>query len=146
MAILQFVLLYLVGLYLVLAQSTSPPLPRYRLRVMDVSPFRLSCYDSSTGDAADINDVTFWRNRSLPNDPGLRERRDMPVFVDQIENEIIFTLTRKFEGNYTCGRQLIGTVEEESAPVPLVCKFVTYEHYCIHHFLCNINFSTPTLH
>ena len=126
MAILQFVLLHLVGLYLVLAQSTSPPLPRYTLRVMDVSPFRLSCYDSSTGDAADIDDVTFWRNRSLqlPNDPGLRERKDTPVFVDQIENEIVFTLTRKFEGNYTCGRQLMGTVEEESAPVPLVCKFI----------------------
>lgn len=132
MAILQFASLYLVSIYLVLAQSISPPAPpRYTLRVMDVSPFLLTCYDSSTGDAADIDDVTFWRNRSLPNDPGLRERRDMPVFVDPIENEISFTLTREFEGYYTCGRQLIDRVEEESAPVPLVCKFITctYEHY-----------------
>ncbi len=124
MASLQLLLLFLVGLYQVLAQS-SPPRARYTLRVLDVSPVRLSCDDSSTGAAAHINDVTFWRNRTLPSDPGLslREGRDMPVFVDPIENDISFILTREFEGYYTCGRQLMGRVDE-STPVPLVCKFI----------------------
>jgi hypothetical protein len=103
---------------------------------LGVSPFRLSCYDSSTGAAADIDDVTFWRNRTLPSDPGLREGRDMPVFGDPIGNDISFILTRKFEGYYTCGRQLMGRVEDESTPIPLVCKFNMYTYAYIQFALC----------
>ena len=58
----------------------------------------------STGDSADIDDVKFWRNRTPVNNLGLREKRDVPVFVDEMENGITFTLTREFEGYYTCGR------------------------------------------
>ena len=113
--ILQGVIL-LFSFKLVLTQS-------YRLLVEDVSPVRLSCYDISTGDSADIDDVKFWRNRTPVNNLGLREKRALPVIEDQMENEITFSLTHKFEGYYTCGRQVMGTVEE-SPPVFLVCKLV----------------------
>ena len=118
--ILQVTLLFLVSFDLILAQ-----LPSYTLRVLEISPVRLSCIDSSTRVAADIDDVKFWRNRTLPNDPGLRERSDMAIFEDQMENDITFILTREFEGYYTCGRQLMDTVEE-SPPVFLVCELVKY--------------------
>lgn len=125
MVILQDALPFLVVSFnLVLAALSLPP---YTLRITEITPVSLSCYDPSTEATADVNEVTFWRNRSLPNDPGLRERSDMPVFGDQTENDITFTLTREFEGYYTCGRQLMDTVERESPPIPLVCKFCTIQ-------------------
>lgn len=125
--ILQSVILLLINFKLVLTQS-------YTLIVQDVSPVRLSCRDVSTGVPADIDNVKFWRNRTPLNNLGLREKGDIPVFEDQMENDITFTLTRKFEGYYTCGRQLMDTVQE-SPPVFLVCELVKYCSYndvCIH--------------
>lgn len=112
MAILQVAIFFLISFEPVLTQS-------YRLIVRDVSPIVLSCRDNSTGIFTDIDEVKFWRNRTLPTDPGLREKGDIPVFADQMENSIAFTLTRKFEGYYTCGRNRV----EESPPLFLVCKF-----------------------
>ena len=123
--LLQGVIL-LFSFKLVLTQS-------YRLLVEDVSPVRLSCCacDMSTGDSADIDDVKFWRNRTAVNNLGLREKRDVPVFEDEMENGITFILTRKFEGYYTCGQQVKGTVEE-SPPVFLVCKLaIEYILLCL---------------
>ena len=128
MAIQQVALIFLVSFSVVLAQS-----PHYELRVRQISIVtKLTCYEPSIGRIADIDDVTFWRNRTLTsNPPGLREGSDMPVFADPMENEISFILTRKFEGYYTCGRQMMGRIEE-SPTVPLVCKLIlllilTYE-------------------
>ena len=128
MAIQQVALLFLVSFSVVLAQS-----PHYELRVGQISTVTsLACYEPSIGHNADIDDVTFWRNRTLTSDPqGLREGSDMPVFADPMENKISFILTRKFEGYYTCGRQMMGRIEE-SPTVPLVCKLIlllilTYE-------------------
>ena len=127
MAIQQVVLIFLVSFSVVLAQS-----PHYELIVGQISIVtKLACH-ASIGHIADIDDVTFWRNRTLTsNPPGLREGSDMPVFADPMENEISFILTRKFEGYYTCGRQMMDRIEE-SPTVPLVCKLIlllilTYE-------------------
>ena len=117
--ILQVVILLLIRFKPVLTQS-------YTLIVRDVNPVRLSCRDASTGVSADIDNVKFWRNRTPLNDLGLREKGDIPVFEDQMENDITFTLTREFEGYYTCGRQVMDTVQE-SPPVFLVCKLVNYK-------------------
>ena len=116
--ILQIVIFLLIRFKPVLTQS-------YTLIVQDVSPVRLSCCDVSTNVFADIDSVKFWRNRTPLNNLGLREKGNIPVFEDQMENDITFTLTRKFEGYYTCGRQLMDTVEE-SPPVFLVCELVKY--------------------
>ena len=120
MAIQQVALLFLVSFSVVLAQS-----PHYELRVGQISTVTsLACYEPSIGHNADIDDVTFWRNRTLTSNPqGLREGSDMPVFADLMENKISFILTREFEGYYTCGRQMMDRIEE-SPTVPLVCKSV----------------------
>ena len=122
MAVLQVALVFLFSFKLVLAQSSS-----YTLIVQDVGTDVkcLSCLNSSTNVFADIDKVKFWRNRILSNNQGLRERRDIAIFEDQARNDIAFTLTRNFEGNYTCGRQLMDTIEE-SPPVILVCKLIIY--------------------
>ena len=101
-------------------------LPSYTLMIRDVSPDlrSLQCHDSTTGVLADIDDVKFWRNRTLPNDPGLRETGDVHVYEDHARNIITFELRRKYEGRYTCGQQQMGDSSRviESPPVPLVCK------------------------
>lgn len=115
--ILQSVVILLaISLKLVLGQS-------YSLIVEGVSPVRLNCRDIATGVSADIDDVKFWRNRTPLNTLGLREKGDISIFEDKIEDYITFTLNRRFEGYYTCGRQVMGTVDE-SPPVFLVCKLV----------------------
>ena len=115
--ILQSVVILLaISLKLVLGQS-------YSLIVEGVGPVRLNCRDVATGVSADIDDVKFWRNRTPLNTLGLREKGDISIFEDKIEDYITFTLSRRLEGYYTCGRQVMGTVEE-SPPIFLVCKLV----------------------
>lgn len=98
MAVLQVALVFLFSFKLMLAQ-----LPSYTLIVQDVGTDVkcLSCHNSSTNVFADIDKVKFWRNRILSNNQGLREGRDIAIFEDQARNDITFTLTRNFEGNYT---------------------------------------------
>ena len=98
---------------------------RYELsfeRVRDSLPVTLRCRDNSVGTFVDISDVNFWLNRTLPDDPDLRERRDLDVAPGQTGDGLTFALTRSIEGRYTCGRQTDSANVEESDHVFLVGK------------------------
>ena len=81
----------------------------------------LKCRDGDTAEEQDISEISFFLNHSSVADPSLRERGDIRVVeVDRYSIEI--NLTRRLEGNYTCGRIVNATHVRESLPKTFVCK------------------------
>ena len=85
----------------------------------------LRCRDGDTAQEQDISEISFFLNHSSVADPSLREREDITVVeVDRYSIEI--NLTRRLEGNYTCGRRENATHVRESRPKTFVCKSRMY--------------------
>ena len=82
----------------------------------------LKCRDSDTAEELDISEISFFLNRSSVADPSLRERGDITV-VPVGSTGIKFNLTRRLEGNYTCGKRVDVANVRESVPRTLVCKW-----------------------
>lgn len=81
----------------------------------------LKCRDEYA-EVVKINEVGFFLNRSSATDPSLREREDISV-IEVGNIGIRFNLTRRLEGNYTCGRRVNCTDMTESPPRTLICKW-----------------------
>lgn len=81
----------------------------------------LICRDGMTAEEEDINEIYFFLNRTSAADPSLREREDIRV-VKVGTTGIKFNLTRRFEGNYTCGKRVDAANLRESLPKTLICK------------------------
>ena len=80
----------------------------------------LECRDDATAEALNINTISFYLNRTSANDLPLRERGDITVTAVG-STGIKFNLTRRLEGNYTCGN--CNSVIE-SPPKTLICKWI----------------------
>ena len=74
-----------------------------------------------------INEVKFWLNRTHTSDPSLRERCDFNI-IEVDSYKIKFNLTRRLEGNYTCGRCDSESGVLESSPKTLICKYWIIMH------------------
>ena len=83
----------------------------------------LRCRDSVTAEILDINEISFFLNRSSAADPSLREREDIRV-VEVGTTGIKFNLTRRLEGYYTCGKKVDCTNVRESSSKALICKWI----------------------
>ena len=85
----------------------------------------LQCRDEITADTIETIYVQFFVNRSSAADPSLRERGDITV-VEVGSTTINFNLTRRLDGNYTCGRRVdqCANFIIESRPIILICKEV----------------------
>ena len=80
----------------------------------------LKCRDSSTAEELEISEIKFFLNHSS----ALRERGDIRV-VEIGTTGIKFNLTRRLEGNFTCGKSGLDTANttvRASPPETLVCK------------------------
>ena len=80
----------------------------------------LKCRDSSTAEELEVSEIKFFLNHSS----ALRERGDIRV-VEIGTTGIKFNLTRRLEGNFTCGKSGVDTAnntERASLPKTLVCK------------------------
>ena len=134
MAFSNHTLLLLCFLFLLVKLVLSQPpyelsmAPRVRGSSTRPEPVTLRCRDNSLGTFAEINTVRFWLNRTLPDDPDLRERSDVFLRPGQTGDSLTFTLTRSIEGRYTCGRQIDSANVEESAPVFVVGKIYINMH------------------
>ena len=82
----------------------------------------LKCRDSITAEEVDINEISFFLNRTSAADPSLREREDIRV-VEVGTTGIKFNLTHRYEGYYTCGKRVSCTNVRESSPETLICKW-----------------------
>ena len=82
----------------------------------------VKCRDSDTTEELDISEIHFFLNRSSATDPSLRERGDITV-VSVERTGIKFNLTRRLEGNYTCGKRVDVANVRESVPKSLICKW-----------------------
>ena len=78
----------------------------------------LRCRNATTAESFSVDKVVFFLNHSSVD---LRERGDITVAEDGC-CAVRFDLTRRFEGNYTCGRRVNVTYVEESVPKTLTCK------------------------
>ena len=111
-----------------LAQNSEPFQLIYESQIDEDSNTELTgsiilrCRDSNTSEHQDIRNISFFLNRSSAADPSLRERGDITV-VENGNNGIKFNLTRRLEGNYTCGRRVDAANVRESLPVTLICKW-----------------------
>ena len=81
----------------------------------------LICREYTTTERFSVDEVVFFLNRSSVDDLSIREREDIRV-VEVGCCRVRFNLTRRLEGNYTCGRRVNVTYVEESPPKALVCK------------------------
>ena len=80
----------------------------------------LKCRDSCTAEELEISEVNFFLNHSS----ALRERGDIRV-VEIGTMGIKFNLTRRLEGDFTCGKRRVDTANDTmraSLPKTLVCK------------------------
>ena len=82
----------------------------------------MKCRDSHA-EPLPLSQIKFFLNRSSVLDPSLRERKDITV-VEVGDTGINFNLTRRLEGNYTCGRRVNATHVIESLPTTVICKWV----------------------
>ena len=83
----------------------------------------LECRNDTTAEALNINTISFYLNRTSASDLSLRERGD--VTVTAVGNTgIKFNLTRRLEGNYTCGTRVNCNNVIESSPKTLICKWI----------------------
>ena len=106
--------------------SQSSPAPYEMIHQTDTTTEQtgsiiLKCRDNVTTEELDINEISFFLNRSSVADPSLRERGDIAV-VEVGSTGIKFNLTRRLEGNYTCGKRVDVTNVRESVPRTFVCK------------------------
>ena len=99
----------------------------------------LKCRDGQTAEELDISEINFFLNRSSAADPCLRERGD--IIVVRVESTgIKFNLTRRLEGNYTCGKRVDVANVRESLPRSFVCKWDLFAFIEL-----NFNFTTLQL-
>ena len=114
------VLQCLVGLFFLAKLSVCQ---NYQLAPLAVTTnaVTLACQDS-TGVAQDIDNVQFWLNRTRMDSGDLRERKNIPIFEDQTDNEISISFSRNIEGYYTCGTRIDSVNFDESPPLTLVGK------------------------
>lgn len=126
MVALRLSLTFLISCAALLLSEVKPTkgqLLRFELvfqRTVNDRVVTLLCRDNSINGIANINDVTFWLNRTQPDDPDLRDRSDAFVFQGQTGTELSFILTRSNEGSYTCGVQVDSANVQESAAETLV--------------------------
>ena len=105
--------------------STTPP-PQYELiyRIDQTTELTgsisMQCRDYATAESIPVDEVMFFLNRSSVDDPSIREREDITVVVGSYF--LRFNLTRRLEGNYTCGKRVNVTYVYESPPKTLICK------------------------
>ena len=83
----------------------------------------LKCRDDATAEALDIDTISFYLNRTSASDLSLRERGDVTVTAVG-STGIKFNLTRRLEGNYTCGTRVNCNSVIESPPKTLICKWI----------------------
>lgn len=81
----------------------------------------LKCRDYETAEELNINEISFFLNRTSATDLSLRERGDISVVAVQ-STGIKFNLTHGLEGNFTCGKIVDCTNVMESLPITLICK------------------------
>ena len=81
----------------------------------------LMCRDADTAEELPVDGVLFFLNRSSSSDPSIRERGDIRVVVVGC-CRVRFNLTRRLEGNYTCGKRVDVANVRESLPLTLACK------------------------
>lgn len=79
--------------------------------------------DAITLEELQISEIKFFLNRRLPTDPSLRERGDITV-IEVGRVAINFNLTRKYEGNYTCGKKVDGANVRESMSRTFIYKCI----------------------
>ena len=119
----------IVGLVFIAASAFASIEPSYELIYTNsmiakaTGSITLKCRDSYTAEELDLSEVSFFLNHSSVADLSLRERGDITV-VEVGSTGIKFSLTRRLEGNYTCGRRVNATHVTESPPKTLVCKWV----------------------
>ena len=81
----------------------------------------LTCRDGVSADELNVQNVSFWLNRSSENNQDLRERKDLGIIEVTGCCSIKFNLSQSLEGYYTCGR-LTKQGVQESPPKTLICK------------------------
>ena len=81
----------------------------------------LECRDDATAELLNIDAISFYLNRTSASDLPLRERGDVKVTAVG-STGIKFNLTRRLEGNYTCGKRVDCNDVIESPPRTLICK------------------------
>ena len=105
--------------------SITPP-PQYELICRTNSTTHLTGSISpmyrATAETISVDEVVFILNCSSLDDPSIRERGNIRVVVGSYG--LGSNLTRRLEGNYTCGRRVNVTYVEvlESLPLILACK------------------------
>ena len=129
MAILRLSLTFLTSCAVLLLSEVKPTKGQLRFelevqRTVNERVVTLLCRDNSINGIANINDVTFWLNRTQPDDPDLRDRSDVFVFPGQTGTELDFILTPSIEGSYTCGVQVDTANVQESEAEMLVGKLL----------------------
>ena len=122
-------LLLLIGLTYVVAStpcSSRNSTPYELIFLTDITTeltgsITLKCRNNYTTEELEISEINFFLNHSS----ALRERGDIRV-VEVGSTGIKFNLTRRFEGNYTCGKRGDDTCTayDTSLPKTLVCKWI----------------------
>lgn len=82
----------------------------------------LKCRDHETAEELNINEISFFLNRTSAADLSLRERGDISV-VAVGNTGIKFNLTHGLEGDFTCGKKVDCINVMESLPITLICKW-----------------------
>lgn len=113
-----------------LVSSQSQDHPRYELihsedrhETAQTGMIILRCRTLPSAVEVDVDNVVFWLNRRSACDPDLRERGDIKVVIGDDHRSIIVNVTRRFEGNYSCGLRVDNANVIESSKVTLVCKY-----------------------
>ena len=83
----------------------------------------LKCRDANTAEELNINEISFFLNRSSGADPSLREREDISV-TEIGSTAIKLNLTHRLEGRYTCGKKANCNNVAESPPKALICELI----------------------
>ena len=83
----------------------------------------LKCRDAKTAEEININEISFFLNRSSGADPSLREREDISV-TEVGSTAIKLNLTRRLEGHYTCGKKVNCNNVTESPSKALTCELI----------------------
>ena len=91
----------------------------------------LKCRDYETTELLNIDAISFYLNRTSENDLPLRKRGDITVTAVG-STGIKFNLTRRLEGNYTCGTRVNCNSVIESPPKTLICKWIIILILCDH--------------
>ena len=80
----------------------------------------LTCRDGWTADELNVNDVSFWLNRSSESGVDLKD-----INITSVVGccSIKISLLRHLEGDYTCGKLDERDNITESQPLRLICKY-----------------------